>query len=474
MRSGRQRNSDIVTKAPKATTPKLSTTTNAKDSSKMADSGSKTADQTDTVSEHEGEPLSIDSLGRQMLAMGKTLESIDLNLTSLNTSVHNLETAKTELKDDFNKLRADINKDMENFRQLYDEKMRSMDNRITQDYLTKHTELLADLDTHKLTYDADIGLLKVNAARDLASLNLLTIDHDSQAQIIRELVASNIAKDERLDRLEALIQEHIKGTATNFQNMQVQINEAKEMANQVEAHERRWAIRIRGLQAPPKGKFESTPEAKKALLVLLTEKLNINNVGAADIDTAHRIGPVVDGKQTLLVRFFRREIVEHILGSKRLLKGKMMSIFQDTTQKNRQLMYELALRPEVESTWCSNGTVWVKVHSKAKKFKVTITEDIDKLLAKHPKPATSEKPREQRRKNPNTTNQEDETTLPKDVIDDASIEHTTTTTTTSTAKPHDVLTELTLEQIALAVHSSSPTIQVQTNTGSNFSTSLQF
>jgi hypothetical protein len=116
--------------------------------------------------------------------------------------------------------------------------------------------------------------------------------------------------------------------------------------------------------------------------VFLAEKLEISDITPGEIDTAHRVGPITkDGTQTLLVRFFRRELVDYILGSKKMLKGKNSSIFQDTTQKNRKLIYDLNQRPEVEGAWCAGVSIWAKLHSSNRKIRVGITTNLDKLLA---------------------------------------------------------------------------------------------
>jgi hypothetical protein len=157
--------------------------------------------------------------------------------------------------------------------------------------------------------------------------------------------------------------------------------ENREMVNQIEAHERRWAIRLFGLKAPTK-KPELIHQSKEVLLIFLKEKLGIDNIKPGEIDTIHRLGPITpEGNQTLLVRFFRRELVDYILASKRLLKGKNASLFQDTTQKNRKLIFDLTRRPEVESAWCTGVHIWAKLHASTKRVQVGITTDLDKILA---------------------------------------------------------------------------------------------
>jgi hypothetical protein len=324
----------------------------------------------------------IKSLGNHMMKMGKTLDAINENLTSLNSSVHNLEVAKDDLKEDINKLRADINLDIETTRSSFDTKLASLKSEIKEDNLIRFSEIIADLDAQKLEFTTDITTIRVNSAQDTSTITLLKETSDTHSELIRGLRAEIEIRDIKLDRLEKMLMDHIRNTDISFEQVHSYAKETREMANQIEAHERRWAIRLFGLKAPSK-KPEHPHQAKEALLQFLEEKLGIKDIKPGEIDTAHRLGPITEeGNQTLLVRFFRRELVDYILSSKRMLKGKNASLFQDTTQKNRKLIFDLGKRPEVESAWCSGVSIWAKLHSRNKKIKVGITSDLDSLLAK--------------------------------------------------------------------------------------------
>jgi hypothetical protein len=387
MRSGFQRGKIIDTSPPTTTT-------------KMADQQSSIMNVSELnklLTQEEIEEGKV-SLGEQMAEMRKTLTAININLTSLNasvadlnSSVHNLEEAKSELKVDFSKLRSDINNDMEVTRSSYEEKLTDLEKKVTEDYSIKYSEIVADLDAHKLEYRLDTTAMK-NDIDNLTSLTATEGGDGNQLTVLKEIKDAIYSRDEKWDKLEAMLFRHIEDTNNRFEKLQTNIDANTELINQLEAHGRRWALRIIGLPAPQKGRIENTGEAKLAILKFLATKLDIKNIKSHEMDTAHRIGRVKDGKQTLLVRFFRRETVDFILGNKRMLKGEDLSCFQDTTRKNRTLIYDLNQRPEVESAWCQGVTIWAKLHSSANKFKVSITEDIDKAIHKGestPKPTTN-------------------------------------------------------------------------------------
>ena len=101
-----------------------------------------------------------------------------------------------------------------------------------------------------------------------------------------------------------------------------------------------------------------------------------------DIDCAHRVGAVTDkGKQTMLVRFFARDLAEDVMKNKRNLKGTGILIYEDTTWMNRQLITELKDRDDVDSVWLKNGTIWVRLEPTGRKFKISIADDVETKLA---------------------------------------------------------------------------------------------
>jgi hypothetical protein len=357
--------------------------------------------------EEMSDPVTLQNLGKYMLAMGVTLKAINSNLTSLNESVHNLEIAKDEIRGDITKLRSDTSIDLESTKSSFSNKLTALECKITDDHIIRFNEIIADLDAQKLEYTTKIEEIKASPNHDFMAMSLLKDDNSLHAQLIKELRVEIEIRDKRMDHLESLIHDHINDTNSNISRIDRYADETRELANQLEAHGRRWAIRIFGLTAPkknPNNKPESPDQAKTALLNFLAEKLEITDITPGEIDTAHRVGPVnKEGNQTLLVRFFRRELVDYILTSRKLLKGKNASIFQDTTQKNRKLIFDLNKRPEVEGVWCQAGFIWVKLHSKTQKIRVGITTNLDKLLAA---PNNQDSTPEVLEENPSTTEPE--------------------------------------------------------------------
>jgi hypothetical protein len=204
------------------------------------------------------------SLGEQMAKMRKTLSltaitlisintnlaSLNASVTDLNSSVHNLEISKTELKDDFSKLRSDINNDMEITRSSFNDKLTDLEKKVTEDYSIRHAEIVADLDAHKLEYNMDIEKIKGDID-DLTSLKSSDGTEGNQLTILNEIKKAIYTRDEKWEKLEAMLFQHIEETNNKFNKLQSNIDANTELINQLEAHGRRWALRIIGLPAPP-------------------------------------------------------------------------------------------------------------------------------------------------------------------------------------------------------------------------------
>ena len=172
-----------------------------------------------------------------------------------------------------------------------------------------------------------------------------------------------------------------QASSTNQRIIRIQqgVDEARLIANEVESHGRRWAVRIAGLDKPTTLP-ETSDQAKDIVVQFITEKLGIDTIVADDLDCAHRIGAVKSDKQAILCRFFRRDLADKVLKVKKTLKGLGCVLFEDATQLNKQLVINLKARPEVESSWTMGGKVWAKLKGSGKKIKVSINDNLDYRL----------------------------------------------------------------------------------------------
>jgi hypothetical protein len=154
---------------------------------------------------------------------------------------------------------------------------------------------------------------------------------------------------------------------------------AMTLVNDLESHSRRWSVRILGLPTPTKK--ESTDECKDLVIDFFKTRLNINSISTLDLDCAHRLGDSVEGKQTILMRFFARDQADLVMSRRKLLKETPFVIFGDATLANRRLLNALNRKKDtIHSAWILNGIVWAKRTQDGPKLKVSIHDNLDTLF----------------------------------------------------------------------------------------------
>ena len=99
------------------------------------------------------------------------------------------------------------------------------------------------------------------------------------------------------------------------------------------------------------------PLPKKIVCELFSSKLHVI-IPPESIDTAHRVGQRFKGKQTILIRLFRRENVDLLLSKRKLLAGQNLSINEDVTWLNLQLINQIKQSELTIKQWYSRGKVW--------------------------------------------------------------------------------------------------------------------
>jgi hypothetical protein len=241
---------------------------------------------------------------------------------------------------------------------------------------SKHSALSTKLDTKLNTYDTIIDSAADLAKSTATELALLKVTVQTQAQSITTL------------------QDQI--TANDIKSNQA-IREVLALANNIEAHQRRWALRIMGLPAPAGGN-EDTDQAKYKVLDFIKDNLHVDNVLFDDIDCAHRVGEVIDSKQPMLFRCHSRDLIQVLLKNRFRLKGSEIVLYEDCTYHHKQLMKTLKDDPRIESSWIYNGAVWAKMAANSRIAKFTLLDDIQTKI-------TAESTKTQGRPNQRQTHQ---------------------------------------------------------------------
>jgi hypothetical protein len=230
--------------------------------------------------------------------------SVATNLDQLNKNILALSDQLAEMKTDMKLNQKTQDKRMSHL----ETSMLHMDSSMS----FKHADLLDKHEAKFVDYDKTLKSAKRVTQKNVTEIEgLKKTIHDQQVQIqnINELVTKNAISSK------------------------AEIQEVLRLANNVEAHQRRWSVRLLGLNAPDEN-GETSDQAKYLTLVFIHDILYVDNVGIEDVDCAHRVGKIYNGKQTMLIRVFSRNLTQHILLNKKNLKETQYVLYEDSTTPN--------------------------------------------------------------------------------------------------------------------------------------------
>jgi hypothetical protein len=154
--------------------------------------------------------------------------------------------------------------------------------------------------------------------------------------------------------------------------------EALRLVNDLEAHGRRWAVRLMGIPTPTGS--ESKHRAKTIAIDYIRTKLDINTISILDIDCAHRAGRITDGCKPMLVKFFARDHADLVMENRNKLKDTPSSVFEDSTWANLQLLRAVKKHDSVHSAWIRHGSVYAKESAEGQRVKVGIHDNLDTIF----------------------------------------------------------------------------------------------
>jgi hypothetical protein len=196
---------------------------------------------------------------------------------------------------------ADMKNEMVANQKTNDKRMSTMESTLSHldtNISSKHDSLLEKLEAKFESYDKSLKTNKKANQRNNNEIEALKKTIQDQ-QVLIETIQTTILDNDAATKTELL--------------------DLLRLTNSVEAHQCRWAVRLFGLNAPDQG-GENSDQAKYLTLDFIQDILCINGVNIEDVDCAHRVGAVIDGKQTMLVRFFSRDLAQHVVANKRNLK----------------------------------------------------------------------------------------------------------------------------------------------------------
>ena len=127
--------------------------------------------------------------------------------------------------------------------------------------------------------------------------------------------------------------------------------------NDLEQYGRRNSLRIHGV---PESEKEDADELIKTIKTIAKDKLDIE-LQDMDIDRTHRIGRASDKPRSILVKFTSYRARNILIKQRRKLKGSKISIHEDLTKRNQELLMKTSKQLGVVSTWSQDGRVYASV-----------------------------------------------------------------------------------------------------------------
>ena len=149
--------------------------------------------------------------------------------------------------------------------------------------------------------------------------------------------------------------EYLKETMAE---MGYKLNVAYARVNDLEQYSRRNSIRVFGLRDHDKRENMFATEA--LVIDLCKRKLGIN-IPVSDIDIAHRVGTFsAERDRAVIVKFVTRKARQAVLQNRKRLKGTPVTIAEDLTQHNLQLLQRAKGLNVVTQAWSWEGRVYAK------------------------------------------------------------------------------------------------------------------
>ena len=155
-------------------------------------------------------------------------------------------------------------------------------------------------------------------------------------------------------------------------------------ANDCEQYSRRQNIRIRGINIP------EDANAMEFIAAWINKNLDHPNITPDDIAAAH---PQCTGKSnsthesnassasTVLVRFHRKDVRDSVIAARKVLKKSGVSISDDLTSLNAQLLKRLQSSDRLLGAWSWKGKIFAKL-SDTKSVVARPYQTIDELFCK--------------------------------------------------------------------------------------------
>ena len=287
-----------------------------------------------------------------------------------------------------------------------DNKRRREDTSSTSGDNTSGASMLVDRDEITVKHD-DLKRMIVSAVQDAISAAMMVASTRLEASL------KNIFTD-RFDHLEGRVFDVEQGLDKDIKNVNETVEQHKSSTaralddhdsriwhneryiyqnecdiedlylkiNDLEQYTRRNSIRIHGMSERGRGRYRENTNR-------IVADFLYNDLGLEpDIEIAHRVGVKSrdpNKPRTIIVKFVRRSDELDVMLRRKSMKGKGVSISNDLTIRNVNLINEVREHERIEAAWSWDGKVYAK-GTNGHKFKlypcIKVDVELDKADAK--------------------------------------------------------------------------------------------
>ena len=189
------------------------------------------------------------------------------------------------------------------------------------------------------------------------------------------------ANQDRLGSEITKLQEENTSLRSQLNQQKIDLANCKFVENEAEQHGRSWNVRVFGIKEGGQGKVETTADCVTKVTTLFTEKLGVAVTGE-DIEVAHRTGKPGTGRaRPIIVRFYSRQKKKSVLENRRKLKQTGVTVAEDLTKLNYNLLMKASKHSAALTAWSSNGNILVKAKN-GNVVKIDIKTNLENTLVK--------------------------------------------------------------------------------------------
>ena len=169
---------------------------------------------------------------------------------------------------------------------------------------------------------------------------------------LNDIVERSLSLETKMATTEKTVEDSVQSIDTSSSaQLQTQIHDCMVMTNDLEQYGRRYNIRLHGLTL-------SGESSTDAVVDIIRDKLHLECT-TDDIEASHPLPSRSSEKQpAVIVRFRSRKKRDEVLRSRKNLKGTNVSISEDLTSLNMQLLNRLKKSDKIKSCWTWNGRVF--------------------------------------------------------------------------------------------------------------------